>query len=152
MTKKFTEEQYKKIISIFEDVNDEYNMGFLNPNIVVIFQDRLYKEFGDVLRFVEDWQAITALANPLTRDLIKKDLVEEEEKFLFTKIKEVHGEILSLNQLEGDRMIYLDIDDPTPLTIKQVEEYGYNLDAFTKTPYEHGVFTVHISEEDDVPF
>ena len=147
MTKKFTEEQYKKIISIFEDVNDEYNMGFLNPNIVVIFQDRLYKEFGDVLRFVEDWQAITALANPLTRDLVKNDLVETEDKFLFTKIKEVHGEILNLNKLDDDTRIYIDEDDPTPLTIKQVEDYGFDLDKFKKVPYEY-----HTQEEDDVPF
>jgi len=152
MTTKFTEDQYAKIINIFDEVNDEYNMGFLNPNIVTMFQDRLYKEFGDVLYFVEDWQAITALANPLTRDLVKGNLVETEEKFLFTKIKEVEGEILSLNQIDGDTSIYLDSDDPTPLTIKQAEEYGYNLDAFTKTPYEHGVFTVHVSEEDDLPF
>ena len=147
MTKKFTEEQYTEIIRIFNDVNDGYNMGFLNPNIVTRFQDRLYKEFGEVLYFVEDWQAITALANPLTRDLVKDDLVEVEEKFLFTKIKEVYGEIFSLNQSDAKTIIYLDGDDPTPLTIKQVEEYGYNLDAFTKTPHEHGV-----SEEDDLPF
>lgn len=147
MTKKFTEEQYTEIIRIFNDVNDGYNMGFLNPNIVTRFQDRLYKEFGEVLYFVEDWQAITALANPLTRDLVKNDLVETEDKFLFTKIKEVHGEILNLNKLDDDTRIYIDDDDPTPLTIKQVEEYGYNLDAFTKTPYEYSS-----QEEDDVPF
>lgn len=147
MTTKFTEEQYTKIISIFNEVNDEYNVGFLNPNFVVIFQNRLYKEFGDVLRFVEDWQAITALANPLTRDLVKNDLVETEDKFLFTKIKEVEGEIFSLNKIIEDESIYLDPDDPTPLTIKEVEEYGYNLDAFNKTPYEYSS-----QEEDDVPF
>lgn len=148
MTKKFTEEQYTKIISIFNEVNDGYNMGFLNPNVVTMFYDKLYEEFDDVLYFVKDWQAITALANPLTRDLVKKDLVEEEEKFLFTKIKKVEGDILSLNKSDGDSRIFLDFDDPTPLTIKQAEEYGYNLDAFTKTPYEHGVS----EEDDDLPF
>ena len=147
MTTKFTEEQYAKIINIFDEVNDEYNMGFLNPNIVMMFQDRLYKEFGEVLYFVEDWQRITALANPLTRDLVKRNLVETEEQFLFTKIKEVEGESLSLNQMTGDETIYLDTDNPTPLTIKQVEDYGYNLDAFNKTPYEYSS-----SEKDDIPF
>jgi len=147
MTKKFTEEQYTKIVRIFNDVSDDYNMGFLNPNIITRFQDRLYKEFGDELYFKEDWQAITALANPLTRDLVKNDLVETEDKFLFTKIKEVEGEIFSLNKIIEDESIYLDPDDPTPLTIKEVEEYGYNLDAFNKTPYEYSS-----QEEDDVPF
>ena len=147
MTKKFTEEQYTKIVRIFNDVSDDYNMGFLNPNIITRFQDRLYKEFGDELYFKEDWQAITALANPLTRDLVKNDLVETEDKFLFTKIKEVHGEILNLNKLDDDTRIYIDEDDPTPLTIKQVEDYGFDLDKFKKVPYEF-----HTQEEDDVPF
>lgn len=40
---KFTEEQYQTIVEMFEKVNDEYNMGFLNPNIVTFFQDKLYK-------------------------------------------------------------------------------------------------------------
>jgi len=149
MTTKFTEEQYTKIINIFDEVNYEYNMGFLNPNIVTMFQDRLYKEFGDVLYFVEDWQAITALANPLTRHLIEGNLVESEEKFLFTKIDKYNGEIFNLNELDddGDKHIFLDTDDPTPMTIKKVEDYGFNLDKFKKVPYEH-----HTQEEDDLPF
>lgn len=150
MTRKFTKKQYKKIIDIFDEVNDDYNMGFLNPNVVTMFQDKLYKESGDVLYFVDDWQAITALANPLTRDLVKGALVEAEEKFLFTKIQEIDGKTLHLNMAEdenGDNYIYLDSDDPTPLTIQQVEEYGYNLNAFTKTPYEYSKLV-----EEDVPF
>jgi len=147
MTKKFTEEQYQKIV----EIGDQYHDDRLKKTEVLL--DYMYDDFG--FNGGEDTEPLDqalALANPLTRDLVKKDLVEVEQKFLFTKIKEVHGEILSLNQLEDDTMIYLDIDDPTPLTIKQAEEYGYNSDAFTKTPYEHGVFTVHISEEDDLPF
>lgn len=142
MTKKFTEEQYQKIV----EIADEYHDDRLKKTEVLL--DYMYDDFG--FNGGEDTKIldqVLALANPLTRDLIKKDLVEEEEKFLFTKIKEVHGEILSLNQSENDRMIYLDIDDPTPLTIKQAEEYGYNLDAFTKTPYEYDSLM-----DDDLPF
>jgi len=143
MTKKFTEEQYQKIV----EIGDQYHDDRLKKTEVLL--DYMYDDFG--FNGGEDTEPLDqalALANPLTRDLIKKDLVEVEQKFLFTKIKEVHGEILSLNQLEDDTMIYLDIDDPTPLTIKQAEEYGYNSDAFTKTPYEHGIS----EEDDDLPF
>ena len=143
MTKKFTEEQYQKII----EIGYKYHDDRLKKTEVLL--DYMYDDFG--FNGGEDTKIldqVLALANPLTRDLIKKDLVEEEERFLFTKIKKVEGDILSLNQLDGDVHIYLDGDDPTPLTIKQVEEYGYNLDAFTKTPYEHGVS----EEDDDLPF
>ena len=143
MTKKFTEEQYQKIV----EIGDQYHDDRLKKTEVLL--DYMYDDFG--FNGGEDTEPLDqalALANPLTRDLVKKDLVEVEQKFLFTKIKEVHGEILSLNQLEDDTMIYLDIDDPTPLTIKQAEEYGYNSDAFTKTPYEHGIS----EEDDDLPF
>lgn len=147
MTKKFTEEQYQKIV----EIGDQYYDDRLKKTEFLL--DYMYNNFGfEGGVDTEPLDQAMAIANPLTRDLVKKDLVEVEKKFLFTKIKEVHGDILSLNKLKDDTVIYLDIDDPTPLTIKQVEEYGYNLDAFTKTPYEHGAFTVHISEEDDLPF
>jgi len=143
MTKKFTEEQYQKIV----EIADKYRDDRLKKTDVLL--DYMYDDFG--FTGGEDTEILDqalALANPLTRDLVKKDLVKEEEKFLFTKIKKVEGNILSLNQLDRDAHIYLDDDDPTPLTIKQVEEYGYNLDKFTKTPYEHST----LEEEDDLPF
>lgn len=108
---------------------------------------------ADVLKNIVDdniYNKVLALANPYTRELVENDLVEIEEKYLFTKSQEVDGETLSLNMLdngEGDNHIYLDSDDPTPLTIEQVEEYGYNLDAFTKTPYEYNKLV-----GEDVPF
>ena len=86
---KFTEEQYQKIVEVFEKVNDEYNMGFLNPNVVTFFQDKLYKEFGDVMYFVEDWQFITAFANPLTREWAHDKFVEKEPEFHFI-LKNTH--------------------------------------------------------------
>jgi len=150
MTKKFTEEQYQKIVNLQED---EYRFSILegNDDCDYSFWRRLINAEPDIASFANENKLIdelAALANPLTREWAHDQFVEKEQKFLFTKIKEVHGKILSLNQSENDRMIYLDIDGPTPLTIKQAEEYGYNLDAFTKTPYEHGVS----EEDDDLPF
>ena len=124
-----------------EEGGDDYNYSFWRRLIIVA---------ADIASFANENKLIdelAALANPLTREWAHNKFVEKEQKFLFTKIKEVHGEILSLNQSENDRMIYLDIDDPTPLTIKQAEEYGYNLDAFTKIPYEYDSLM-----DDDLPF
>lgn len=142
MAKKFTEEQYQKIV----EIGDQYYDDRLKKTEFLL--DYMYNNFGfEGGVDTEPLDQAMAIANPLTRELVKKDLVEVEQKFLFTKIKEVEGEVLSLNQCDKDAHIYLDFDNPTPLTIKQVEDYGYNLDKFTKTPYEYSA-----SEEDDLPF
>lgn len=150
MTKKFTEKQYNMLVEIQEDQysDDLFFESKSYENSIAYTVAQKY----DVLKWFIDTNDLgneaVALMNPLTREWAHDKFIEEEERFLFTKIKKVDGDILNLNQLDGDVHIYLDGDDPTPLTIKQVEEYGYNLDAFTKTPYEHGVS----EEDDDVPF
>lgn len=160
MSYKFTRKEFNDIVEAQEEYysnsiffrgchqsTDKYTNGFnealeaINPGL---------SNFLDNIVDDNIYNKVLALANPYTRDLVKGDLVEAEEKFLFTKIQEIDGETLNLNMADnksGDNHIYLDSDDPTPLTIQQVEDYGYNLDAFTKTTYEHSV-----SEKNDVPF
>lgn len=160
MSYKFTRKEFNDIVEAQEEYysnsiffrgchqsTDKYTNGFnealeaINPGL---------SNFLDNIVDDNICNKVLALANPYTRDLVKGDLVEAEEKFLFTKIQEIDGETLNLNMVDnenGDNHIYLDSDDPTPLTIKQVEDYGYNLDKFTKTPYEHDT-----SEDDDLPF
>lgn len=152
MTKKFTEEQYQKIVETVNKYPDFGGVYYVENGWVESKPTNTFNQLIEALSYTVSGESevnrMLALANPLTRDLVKKDLVEREYKFLFTKIKEVEGAILSLNQVPDVSRIFLDYDDPTPLTIKQVEEYGYNLDAFTKTPYEHST----LEEEDDLPF
>lgn len=136
MTKKFTEEQYQNIVEKWDG-----EISYIEATKAVVG----YLVVEDLGYSISE-QAL-ALANPLTREWAHDKFVEKEKKFLLTKIKEVEGEVLSLNQCDKDAHIYLDFDDPTPLTIKQVEDYGYNLDKFTKTPYEYSA-----SEEDGLPF
>lgn len=136
MTKKFTEEQYQNIVEKWDG-----EISYIEATKAVVG----YLVVEDLGYSISE-QALV-LANSLTREWAHDKFVEKEKKFLFTKIKEVEGEVLSLNQCDKDAHIYLDFDDPTPLTIKQVEDYGYNLDKFTKTPYEYSA-----SEEDDLPF
>ncbi|MGO3539222.1 MAG: hypothetical protein ACTINP_07330 [Leuconostoc mesenteroides] len=136
---KFTEEQYQKIVEMFEKVNDEYNMGFLNPNIVTFFQDKLYKEFGDMMYFVEDWQSITALANPLTREWAHDKFVEEEKRYVWISQKsDDKGEKIRLhktptNAIKGslstgkERVLH-----DEELTESEVKEWGFDTDKFDK--------------------
>jgi|GEM_PF-3864286 len=137
MTKKFTEEQYQNIVKKWDG-----EISYIEATKAVI----KYLAVEGLGHSISE-QAL-ALANPLTRGWALDKFVEKEEKFLFTKIEEVEGDILSLNQFDDGTKIYLDSANPTPLTIKQVEEYGYNLDAFTIMPYEHSTS----EEEDDLPF
>lgn len=122
---KFTEEQYQKIVEMFEKVNDEYNMGFLNPNIVTFFQDKLYKEFGDVMYFVEDWQSITAFANPLTREWAHDKFVEEEKKYYWKR----NGLYLIKDKFDGSIIF----DSYKKLfTESEIIFWGYNPDMFDR--------------------
>lgn len=136
MTKKFTEEHYQKIVEKWDG-----EISYIEATKAVVG----YLVVEDLGYSISE-QAL-ALANPLTREWAHDKFVEKEKKFLFTKIKEVEGEVFNLNQCDKDAHIYLDVDDPTPLTIKQVEDYGYNLDAFSKTPYEYDSLM-----DDDLPF
>ena len=134
---KFTEEQYQKIFEMFEKVNDEYNMGFLNPNIVTFFQDKLYKEFGDVLYFVEDWQTITAIANPLTREWAHDKFVEKEKKYWWeTKKTDKNGKTRTLAKDESGAIYYikniLKQGHTRLITESELREWGYNPEMFDK--------------------
>lgn len=150
MSYKFTRKEFNDIVESQEEYysnsiffrgchqsTDKYTNGFnealeaINPGL---------SNFLDNIVDDNIYNKVLALANPYTRDLVKGDLVEAEEKFLFTKIQEIDGETLNLNMVDnenGDNHIYLDSYDPTPLTIQQVEDYGFNLDKFEKIPYEY---------------
>ena len=132
---KFTEEQYQKIVEVFEKVNDEYNMGFLNPNVVTFFQDKLYKEFGDVMYFVEDWQFITAFANPLTREWAHDQFVEKEKKYYWTSKGEDSKGLKRRLYIKADRVRdYFEdeflYNENEALTEQQVYQWGYNPEMF----------------------
>ncbi|MDY5164362.1 hypothetical protein RQW99_07430 [Leuconostoc falkenbergense] len=137
---KFTEEQYQTIVEMFEKVNDEYNMGFLNPNIVTFFQDKLYKEFGNVLYFVEDWQTITAFANPLTREWAHDKFVEKEKKYYWNSIKtNSSGHHSRLFKVESGNVTSYsraepadNISEDEQLTESEIREWGYNPDMFDR--------------------
>jgi len=136
MTKKFTEEQYQKIVEMFEEADKEYNMGLLNPNVVVFFQDKLYREFCAVMYFIEDWQPIVAIANPLTREWAHDKFVEKENKFHFIlkDIQETQGERHHLVRSgRGAIIIYPFAGNDKPkFKESEIKLWGYNPEMFDK--------------------
>lgn len=140
---KFTEEQYQKIVDMFEKANDEYNMGFLNPNVVVFFQEKIFREFGKVIHLVEDWRTIVAIANPLTREWAYEQFVEKEKKYVWT-LKKVDKSGIKMHLYKdyfGRVKTFLsvtnvNIDDNEKLTESEIREWGYNPEMFNKEEVE----------------
>lgn len=141
MSKKFTEEQYRKIVENFDEINAEYNMGLLNYNVVEKFQRKINKQFRDMFYWVEDWKEIIAIANPLTREWAHEQFVEKEKKFCWTSKKRV-GEykkrIFRLNSgMISDYAIGISPASKSyykeSLTESEIREWGYNPEMFDKT-------------------
>ena len=76
MTNKITEEQYQKIINLFDDINVHYNMGLLNHNVVERFQNAVVGELGLDSELIDNWGIFIAIANPTTRVLAHNNFVE----------------------------------------------------------------------------
>lgn len=127
MTKKFTEEEYQKIADCFDKLKKEYNMGVLNPNVTLHFQEELFNDFD----LVNDWPEIVAIMDPITRDWAHEQFVEKEKKYYWKyKNPDVYNTFLHLNKVQGIvRLSYL---NRCPLTEKEIIETGYNPDMFDK--------------------
>lgn len=142
---KFKEEQYQKIVEMFEEANDGYAMGLLNPSTVTSFQDKLYKEFGDVMYFIDDWKPIVAFANPLTRELAHDQYVEKEKKYVWSSKKaDRDSNVLTLYIDEygmvstSYRKVYENNlrNENTLITESEIRAWGYNPEMFDKEEVE----------------
>ncbi|MBS9336428.1 hypothetical protein [Fructobacillus papyrifericola] len=130
MTKKFTEEEYQKIVDLFDKFNKfnrEDNMGILNPSVTIHFQEELGNDFN----LINDWSEIVAIMNPRTRDGAHEQFVEKENRYFWRyKNPNVYNVFLHLNKAQGIvRLSYL---NRCPLTEKEIIETGYNPDMFDK--------------------
>lgn len=127
MTKKFTEEEYQKIVGIADRLKKEYDMGFLNNSLVYLMQEELFDDFN----LVDDWQEIVAIANPITRKWAYEQFVEKEKKYLWRYKKSDHHDYkMYLKKTRG--LIMLDSGLPSSFTETEVIEAGYNPNMFFK--------------------
>ncbi|CAK1254853.1 hypothetical protein R55227_BLOPHJLP_01668 [Fructobacillus tropaeoli] len=134
MTKKFTEEEYQKIADCFDKVNKKYNMGVMNPNLLIQMQDELFGNFN----FIEDWGEIMAISNPRTRKQAHDQFVEKEKKCYWRHKKtDKRGNRWYLSKQSG--LVSLNAkkkSDAYPFTESKIRSWGYDLDMYEKEEAE----------------
>lgn len=129
MTKKFTEEEYQKIVDCFDELNKKYNMGLLASNLV----DEVFKKFIRDYEYQLYWQEIVAIMNPITRDEAHEKFVEKEKKYYWRyKKKDEDGDSWYLKKSSGIICLtWLDYEKKYFFET-EVRESGYNPDMFDK--------------------
>lgn len=135
--KKFTEKEYQKIVDCFDRLNNDYNMGFLNNNLVRNMQDELFDGFD----FINDWPEIVSIANPRTREWAHDQFVEKEKAYYWRNKKlDDENNQLVLTNINNDGAIMLnweDVEDiKCPLTESEIRDWGYNPDMFDREEVE----------------
>lgn len=116
---KFTEEQYQKIVDIW---NNEY--AFVE-GIKEVF-NYIEKE-----RLANTVYESAALANPVTREWAHEQYVEKEKEYFWTN-KNIKG--FGLYKIDG--VVFPKSGLLTALTISEVREWGYNPEMFDKEEVE----------------
>jgi len=138
MTKvKFTQEEFSQIVQIQED-------KFFHS---IAYRGADKEELTDVARKfidnIKDGHSMTkaeekfiALINPVSRDLVKDSLVEADSLFLWS-YNAPNGVEYNLNTLavDGEKRIFFDEDDATPITFSEVKKQMgdlFNIDLFDR--------------------
>ena len=129
MTKKFTEEQYQKIVMTYESSSDYVDAIKLVLNYI------------DELNWLGYEEAL-AIANPRTRDWAHDKYVEKEKKYYWTGKKEDDTGCVKRLYKDGDSMIVdygigisnsdTNNDKVEQLTESEIREWGYNPEMFDK--------------------
>ena len=125
MSKKFTEEQYHKIVSAwdFEDTYAEATQAVID--VISVFVTESFQDED------EAQDEALALVNPLTREWAHKQFVEKEKKYYWsTKKKAKKGKPMTLFKSAGG--IAQMIGTKHALTEKEICEWGYNPEMFDK--------------------
>lgn len=138
MTKvKFTQEEFSQIVQIQED-------KFFHS---IAYRGADGEELKDVARKfidnIKDGHSMTkaeekfiALINPVSRDFVKDSLVEADSLFLWS-YNAPNGVEYNLNTLvvDGEKRIFFDEDDATPITFSEVKKQMgdlFNIDLFDR--------------------
>lgn len=138
MTKvKFTQEEFSQIVQIQED-------NFFHS---IAYRGADGEELKDVARKfidnIKDGHSMTkaeekfiALINPVSRDFVKDSLVEADSLFLWS-YNAPNGVEYNLNTLvvDGEKRIFFDEDDATPITFSEVKKQMgdlFNIDLFDR--------------------
>lgn len=143
MTKKFTEEQYQKIVEIADEYQSNSAFGIIGDTMQNSIGEEFYKtELSNEIDFYENAKEMMAIFNPLTREWAHEQYVEKEKKYVWTGRKEDNlgsvkrlyknykGMIVDRYTRKEDTYTYTDEDEQ--LTETEIREWGYNPDMFDK--------------------
>lgn len=134
MSKKFTEEQYRKIVEIGEQFDEDR----AKKSSEVI--DYVFDEYPDAYNYTEILVKGLAIANPLTREWAHDKFVEKEKKYYWNSIKtdsadnhlrlfrHENGVISTYSRFEPANNINKD----EQLTESEIREWGFNPDMFDR--------------------
>lgn len=136
MSKKFTEEQYQKLVLLQKE--------YFSNN--VLYPDKDFKSLVGVIRIDEKClynfivsysleNKTVALMNPLTREWAHEQFVEKEKKYYWTT-KKRNGQGKSMKLFHGAGGIVQMMGPKEPLTEKEIREWGYNPEMFDKEEVE----------------
>lgn len=135
MTKKFTEEEYQKIVEI-ADKYFEQQKSTVTPVVIRYIYNDLFSDKtveNEKIRGLS--QEVVLIALPKTRDWAHEKFVEKEKKYYWEyKKKDDEGYAWGLQKLNG--LIKLRFIKYSLLTKKEVIEAGYNPDMFDKKEVE----------------
>jgi len=133
MTKKFTEEQYQKIVEIGNQYHDD-RMRKTETLLDYVFNDIVFKG-GAVTQPLDKAMAI---ANPLTRELAHNKYVEKEKKYVWESKRETAGGGVKrlYDAAIGITDSFVEKTKPTHngnwITETDVRKWGYDPSKFTR--------------------
>lgn len=126
MTKKFTEEQYQKIVEIADEYQSNSAFGIIGDTMQNSIGEEFYKtELSNEIDFYENAKEMMAIFNPLTREWTHEQYVEKEKKYIWN----LNGLFLTRDDFDGS--IIFD-SYKNGLTESEIREWGYNPDMFDK--------------------
>lgn len=130
MTKKFTEEQYQKIVSIGQSYHDD------RVTLITKVMDYMYDYFGFKGVDTEPLDQAISIANPLTREWAYDKFVEKESEFHFilkdTRDLQDRRYHLVRNGRGAIILYPFGGDDKPVFKESEIKKWGFNLKAFER--------------------
>lgn len=137
MTKKFTEEEYHKIVDIADKNFEQHKELAVTVNLKNIYDYIFYNETVESKKIKDLNQELALIALPKSRDWAYEQYVEKEKKYLWkSKNADKNGkEVFITVGSEGYPSLETDITWHA-LTEREIRKWGYNPDMFDREEVE----------------
>lgn len=134
MSKKFTEEQYHKIVDTVNKYPDFGKVYYVHNGWVESKPTNTFNELIEALSYTVSGESevnrMLALANPLTREWAHERFVEKEKKYVWTSKKTVTR---NGNGFEIYKRLYRTLNGDISDVLKAKNEYVYEEEYLTET-------------------